>query len=110
MLADQQSEWRKFRRWLRKHLEASALTKVDYREEIKRFAPEVDICLGNYHEKGVVNTKFAVHQWDSTNFLSEEEIKKLKKEELPVKFDTPRMPDLNLATRVVTTQEDVKKM
>jgi hypothetical protein len=42
--------------------------------------------------------------------MTEEEIKKMKPEELPVKFDTPRMPDLNKATRIVTTQADVKQM
>jgi hypothetical protein len=52
----------------------------------------------------------AAHLWDFTYFMTEKEIKALKEEQLPEKFDTPKQFDLSKATRVHTTKEDVKKM
>ena len=81
LLADDQSQWRKFRKWLKKALSDSEETKFDYHKDAEsRFASEVDICLGNFHEKGVVNTKMAANQYDFTYFMTKDEIKKLTPE------------------------------
>ena len=50
LLADDQAQWRKFRKWLKKTIAESEETKFDYEKDAeKRFGSEVDICLGNYH-------------------------------------------------------------
>ena len=44
--------------------------------------------LGDFNEKSEINTKMAVHQWDFTYFLNDEEQKKLKPEDRPEEFET----------------------
>jgi len=50
----------------------------------------------------------AVHRWDFTHFLSEDEKKKLKPEELPEKFEIPTHPDMATAERIFISKEQIK--
>ena len=51
----------------------------------------------------------AVHQWDYTYFLDKDELKKLKKDDLPEQYEIPKHPKLDTAERVFTTKEEIKR-
>ena len=71
--------------WLRAVLDKADASKTSFDEEnIKRFQPEIDICLANdYNEKGKVNTDFAVFKYDFTYYMTEDERKKFPEDKLP---------------------------
>jgi hypothetical protein len=52
----------------------------------------------------------AANHFDFTYFMTKDEKKKLKPEQEPQTWTTPRMPDLDKAERIVTSKEDIKKM
>lgn len=71
LCADDQADWRKFKRWLRKKLEAgSKLTKSFDEMVLSKYGHELDICLGNFEEKGVVNTDIACFKYDWTMMMT----------------------------------------
>lgn len=108
--ADDQAQYRKFKRWLRKHLDVHGLPDAKPFDQIQaeKFKDEVQIHLGDYKEPSVINTKMAVHQWDFTYFLNEEELKKLKPEEKPEEFEVPKHPDMATAERIFISKEQIK--
>lgn len=87
---------------------------------LRKHRHELDVCVGNFEEKGVVNhTSIACFKWDFTSFMTpaqlEQYTKKAQKElddkkgEGPlVKLVMPEMFDLNSAVRVYTTKEQLK--
>jgi hypothetical protein len=110
LFCQDQADFRKFRVWLREVL-AEVAEKGDayksYAEQAKeRFGAEVDICLGNYDEKGKVNTDIAVFKYDYSYFMTPEEI---KKKGAPTKLVAPKSFDLATAERVIITKEELKQ-
>ena len=73
----------------------------------EKFDPEIDLCHGEFEKPGVINTSMAVHNWDFTYYMSEQELKEYKGE-MPKKLVPPKMFDLSKADRVVVTKEDLK--
>ena len=81
---------------------------------------ELDICLGDFDEKGVVNhTQIACFKWDFTDFMTPSQLaeyqKKAQKEfdekkgDGPIqRLNMPEMFDLENAVRVYTTKEQLK--
>jgi hypothetical protein len=56
LTADDQSEWRKFKRWLLIEIKKAKDRTESYEEMALRLhKDELDICLGDFDEKGVVN-------------------------------------------------------
>jgi len=51
LIAGEQADWRKFRRWLRKHLQKIEESEFDYdKEALAKWEPELDICLGDFNK------------------------------------------------------------
>lgn len=110
LLASHNSEWRKFRRWLRKFCLGVELDpEFDYDTEVMTtWGSNLDICLGDFDQKGSVNTDMAVFKFTNQFHMTEEEIAKLEPEkrmELPV---PPKMPDLSSAERIVINRNEMK--
>jgi len=108
--ATDQSEWRKFRKWLMKTLKKSSQRTDGYHFDAdvqERFGKEFDICFGDYNEKGVINTSMAVHKWDFTYHMTADEIKALK-DKKPEPVIPPKFFDLDKAERVYITREELK--
>ena len=86
LTADDQSDWRKFRRWLLLEINRAKLRTESYEEmAFRKHRDELDICLGDFNEKGIVNhTNIACFKWDFTYFMTEEQLslytKKAQKE------------------------------
>ena len=91
LMASYQADWRRFRRWFRKHLmEIEGKPEYDYDTiALEKFESENDVCLGDYEEKGVVNHDIAAFRWSNLHFMSKAEIKKLPAED---KYNVPEMP------------------
>lgn len=110
VIASEQAEWRKFKRWLKKHLEKiEATPDFDYdKAALDLHEPDLDICLGDWDEKGVVNHEMAIYKWDSTYFLSEKEIAALPEERRQPLKVPPKSFDLAKAERIVVNKADLK--
>ena len=121
MTADDQSAWRKFRRWFLIEIEKSKTRTESYEEmALRKHADEIDISMGNFKEKGVINQKnIACFKWDFTYFMTESQladyIKKAQKEledkkgEGPIeKLKIPVYLDPENSDRVYTTKEQLK--
>ena len=82
--------------WLRKVLAEVAEKGKDYKpygeQAAEKFGSEIDICLGNYDEKGVVNSDIAIFKYDYSFFMTPEEI---KKKGAPPKLVAPKAFDLS---------------
>lgn len=63
--------------------------------------------MGNYDEKGKVNTNIAAFNYDFTYFMTEDELKKLK--EKPAPIVPPKSFDFSKAERVIITKEELKR-
>lgn len=108
LYATDSADWRKFKLWLKKVVNESA-EKEHFNDKVKRkFENEIDICLGDYDKVGKVNTDVAVHKWDFTHFMTEDDLKKYKGA-LPEKLVKPVGFDLQKANRVYITKEDLKR-
>ena len=83
--ADDYSKWRKFRRWLRIQIRNSDSLNENYDDMVlAKYGKELDICLADYDEKGVVNhDDIAVFKYDFTQIMNKEQhdeyVKKLNK-------------------------------
>ena len=71
-----------------------------------KYADEIDVCLGDYKEKGKLNSDMAVYKLDWTHFMTKDEIK--QQEEKLEPLVKPTHPDLKKARRVVITREEIK--
>ena len=72
LIAGDEADWRKFKRWLLRHLrEVEAQPDFDYdKAAMEAFQSEIDMCLGDYDQKGVVNTEMAIHKYDQSIFMT----------------------------------------
>lgn len=90
------------------HLRQIEGSDFDYdKEALEKFTPEIDICLGDYDKKGVINTNMAIFAWDNSVFMTEEEYKDLPAEK-KVKVHPAKMFDLSKAERVIIKKEEMK--
>jgi hypothetical protein len=86
LLSDDQSEWRKFRRWMMLEIKKAKERTESYEEmALRKHKHELDVCVGDFDEKGVVNhTNIACFKYDFTDFMTqpqlEQYIKKAQKE------------------------------
>lgn len=62
--------------------------------------------MGDFNEKGKVNTDIAIFKYDYTFFMTPEEI---KKKGAPAKLSAPKTFDLSKAERVFITKEELKQ-
>ena len=66
---------------------------------MEKYADKIDICLGSWDEKGVINTDMAVHKLDASQFMTEKEHKEYPHG--PVELCVPpKIFDLSKAKRV----------
>ena len=80
------------------------------KDAMNKYAAEIDICLGDFNQKGKVNHEnIAVYKYDFTYFMTPEEIKKLPQEKKPEPLAMPKSFDFNTAERVIITKEELKK-
>merc|ERR1712060_175378 len=99
---------RKFRRWLREKVAGAEDLAQSLDERVsEKYDSEIDLCHGEWDKPGVINTKMAVHQWDFTYHMTEEELKAYKGE-LPEKLNPPKMFDLSKAEKVLMSKEELK--
>lgn len=98
-MADSQSEWRKFRRWLKKQL-LNIPEKSFEQIANEKYGDEIGISFGEWDKKAVFCYDMAVLNYDWTYHMTAEELKGFKGE-LPEKFVVPKMFDLSKAERVV---------
>lgn len=121
LTADDQSEWRKFKRWVMLEIRKAKERTESYEEmALRKHKSELDVCLGDYSERGVVNhNEIACFKYDFTWFMTEPQLaeykKKAAKEQEEKKGDgplqklkVPEMFDLESAVRVYTTKEQLK--
>ena len=110
LIAGDEADWRKFKRWLLRHLrEVEAQPDFDYdKAAMEAFRSNVDMCLGDYDEKGVVNTEMAIHKYDQSIFMTQKEIDVLPDEQKPMRIVPPKMLDLEKDERVQVKKEDMK--
>jgi hypothetical protein len=87
LLASDQADVRKFKRWLRYHLaKVEADPSFDYdKEALSKFEPGLDICLGDYDKKEEINTDMAIFKWNNQMYMTEKEIKDLPEEKKTMK-------------------------
>lgn len=80
LIADDQSQWRKFRRWLLIEIKKAQERTESYEEmALRKHKDELDICQGNFDEKGKVNHEsIACFKWDFTDFMTEQQLKDYK--------------------------------
>jgi hypothetical protein len=71
-------------------------------------AEHLDICLGDWEEKGKVNHDMAIYKWDATYFMNEDEIKALPEERRQPLKVPPKSFDLINAEKVVINKADLK--
>ena len=61
LLAGEQADWRKFKRWLNRHLSSIEGSNFDYDTEcMAKHESTLDICMGDFDKKDAVNTEMAV--------------------------------------------------
>ena len=109
LMASEQADWRKFKRWLRKHL-AKVEQDPDYdydTEALSKYQDSVDLCLGDFDKKGHINTDMAIFKYSNLEFMTEDEIKKLTDIQKTMK-KPPTPVDLSKAERVVINKADLK--
>jgi len=75
---------------------------------MEKFRDKVDICLGDFNEKGVINTDMAVHKLDASQFMTKEELKEYPHGPVTTTV-APKFFDLDKAVRVYTTKEDINQ-
>jgi len=108
LVCDDQADHRKFRRWLRQKVAEAPDLEQSYDDRVRaKYDPEIDLCHGEWDKPGVINTKMAVHHWDFTDYMTEEE-RKAYKGELPETVVPPKMFDLSKAERVALSKEELK--
>lgn len=71
-----------------------------------KYRDRIDICLGDWNEKGVINTDIAVHKLDATQFMSKQELKDYPYDEVKL-CKPPTMFDLSMGTRVTMSKEQL---
>lgn len=76
LCADEYADLPKFKRWFRAQLRTIVTQPESFEDKVlAKYADKIDICLGKWEEKGVINTDMAVHKLDASMFMSEQEHK-----------------------------------
>ena len=109
LLCSDHAEWRKFKRWLRYHLNKIENTPdYDYDAEcLAKYQDSLDICLGDYDKKEEINTEMAIFKYSNQMFMTEQELKDLP-DEMKVLKKPPTPVDLHKAERVYINKADLK--
>lgn len=107
LTADEYADKRRFRRWFNAMLRQGVEAEQSAEERIlAKYASKIDICMGNFEEKGVINTEMAVHKLDVSQFMTEEELKEYPHG--PVSLtEPPKMFDLSKAKRIKVSREEL---
>ena len=85
LMAGEQADWKRFKRWLRKHLQSIEGTDYDYDTEcMAKHGDVMDICIGDYDKKDPVNTSMAVFNWTNKIYMTPEEYAGLADDKKPV--------------------------
>lgn len=110
LIADEQAEWRKFRTWLRRYFrQIEQQPDYDYdTAATEAFRDKIDFCIGDFDEKGVVNTDMAIFKFDQSIFMTKEEIEATPDEQRPKRFEPVTMLDLQKDEKYMTKKEDLK--
>lgn len=66
---------------------------------MKKHGSSIDICLGDWEEKGVLNRDMAVHKLDASQFMTKAELKDYPFGKVEL-CKPPQMFDLSKARRV----------
>lgn len=107
-MASEQADWRKFKRWLRRHLSKVEGNDFDFDKDALEKHADLDICLGDFDKKGVVNTDMAIFKWNNSIFMTEEEIKKTPEDKRAKPLTPVHQFDLSKAERVIVNKSDLK--
>jgi len=110
VMCNDKADYPKFRKWLMRHLRTiEAQPDYDYDTiASEKFKDEMDLCLGNFDVKGVLNHEMAVFKWDSSIYMTEKEIKALPEERRPVSFTPPQYFDLAKAEKITLNKYEMK--
>ena len=107
--ADTHSDLPKFRRWMRKQVEALTPESKSFQElNHEKFVKEVGICHGEWDKKAEFCHDVMAFEFDWTYYLTPAELKTVKQNELPAKVNAPTAPDLDKAERVAVDREAIK--
>jgi len=110
VICNDRADWRKFRKWLRRHLrKIEEDPNFDFDSvALEKYEDQRDVSHGDYGEKGVINTEMAVYRWNAAVFMSDKEIKALPDEKKPETFTPPKHFDLSKAERVAINKDDMQ--
>ena len=108
LVADDQADWKKFRRWVRREIANREKLGGEIDAEVEaKYGAEVNICTGNWETKARMETDPACFKYDYTYHLSKDELKALK--DKPETLSPPSMFDLSKAKRVFIDKDDIKR-
>ena len=68
----------------------------------------MDISLGDYDEKAVINTEMAIFKWTNRQYMTDEEYNALPEDKKPQVLVPPKMPPLDKSERIFVKKEDLK--
>lgn len=110
MLCNDKADYRKFRKWLRKHLwKIEDDPDFDFdKVALEKYKGQKDVSVGDFEEKGVVNHDMAIYKWDASVYMTSAEVEALPEERKPVLYTPPKHPDLSKAERVVINKETMQ--
>lgn len=110
MICNDRADWRKFRKWLRRHLwKIEEDPDFDFDTiALEKYKDQKDVCVGDFEEKGVINHEMAIYKWDASVYMTEEEIAALPEERKPVLYTPPKHPDLSKAERVTINKAEMQ--
>ena len=110
LLANDQADWRKFKRWLMNYLrKIEAQPEFDYDKiALETYGNEVEIYTGeDFDKKEEVNTEVAVYKWTNAYYMTEKEYKALPPEKQLKVTEPPKIIDLSKAERVHHDKKDM---
>ena len=110
LTADEKSDVGRFKRWFRAQLRKGSLTDEDFETKIMaKYRDRIDICLGDWDEKGVINTDIAVHKLDASQYMTKQELKEYPYEKVKL-CKPPKMFDLSKGKRIQVSKEQLALM
>lgn len=105
--ADEHADVPRFKRWFRAQLRSAETQSETFEERIlAKYADKIDVCLGKWEEKGVINTEMAVHKLDASMYMTKEELKEYPHGPISLCVP-PKMFDLSKAKTVTMTKEEL---
>lgn len=108
LAADDQADWRKFRRWLRIQLKSLKPEDKSFFEKHNiKFVDDINLCHGKWDEKAKFCQDVLAMQYDFTYHMTPEELKAYKGP-MPEKLKSPVQFDLKRASRVVLNKDAIK--